>query len=527
MSLPPPSSSRRNSSLGLNPNVTGSQKAVSPQPTPSKGPASLPGLDGSGLPAPDDKETKAARKSESLGPVEEKEEVKQAAEEKPKTGEKDTKRDGSIHAVDMAAKDSKGSADHPTSSDESPTKVTETLKSKVHEVKEAVKETGMGGAPAKDSPAGKDAPVKKEDKPQTPSKAKSTPRPTPLKSTTASTPKAKTATLSKAAATPSKGSNAVAVSPTTSKAHKDPASSPTQNKAKAPASSPTTSTSTRNRLDSNKSQRSVQPKTPTKASTTSSKSKLEPSATALAQPKEAAKSATSNATVTVLPRSNSTRSTTTRPLTAQSTGPKPKVTTTKLSTPGPKSPEDVISPLRPQLTGHTASSLAKTRTPVSEKQAKSQGTMSLGRAAGAKARPKAGSPTPTGTTSDRKSTSTPSRITASSSSSRLMQGTAASKARAADSPARKEPGTPNKTGSIKRKVMGSSTPGKAGKGDEDVGTVTLHGKAVGSISGAPPGARLGLAAAGIGKGGNMGKELNDETNAKLRSENGQGVSTSA
>ena len=109
-----------------------------------------------------------------------------------------------------------------------------------------------------------------------------------------------------------------------------------------------------------------------------------------------------------------------------------------------------------------------------------------------------------------------------------MQGTASSRARAEKESAAV---TPAKT--TKRPLSSTSPNTRLDKG---AGTANVHGKAVGSLSGLSAGARLGLAGAGIGQGGKVGKELNEEKNAQPRAESnhrksastpadGQGVST--
>jgi hypothetical protein len=105
------------------------------------------------------------------------------------------------------------------------------------------------------------------------------------------------------------------------------------------------------------------------------------------------------------------------------------------------------------------------------------------------------------------------------SGSRLLQGTAASRAKAAEAK------TP--MASVKSKTSQPARQAAAGGVTKSPSTkrpssksVAANGRAESKVPATvkpPAGARLGLAAAGVGQGGKTGKELNDELSARLKS----------
>ncbi|ORX34559.1 hypothetical protein BD324DRAFT_636396, partial [Kockovaella imperatae] len=465
MSLPPPSSSRRNSSLGVSPNNTGGRDTtvthsqVTSEPTvPAPGHVNEPVADLV------EKEVKETQGKDTVEPIVEDTEAEngqsdQVLEDTPVRGDKTSS---------PAPVENHTGNDATSSSSISPVKVTDKAE---HESKEEVEDISAEPIEAKEPAAQK-----------TPSKSRLSSQPSPLKVAETPTPLKKgTKLVPKVAGTPNKHKQSISAA---AKVAKD--STPASSKTKpSQPSSPTTTTSLRKSVRSAKTDPA--PLTPTK-SESSKPSKA--GATLHQSATTPVNNATSSASITILPRS--TKKALARPSTSQGalSTPKAKTATSDAIPPMPaesKSPEDSLTPLRPQLTGHTASSLAKTRTPVAQKTMRAQTSMSLGRASGSRARPRPSSPTPAG--GER---SGHGKMSSSSSTSRLMQGTAASRARAADSPSLKAK-TWSRSGTVKdlKKASETGTLGRAKTSqqkDESTGTAIVHSKT--TVTGRPETSRL-------------------------------------
>ena len=277
------------------------------------------------------------------------------------------------------------------------------------------------------------------------------------------------------------------------------------------------SPTTRKRLTSNGHKTSPTVTTPLRSplSAKSPKDVSYASAAKFSTPSKAGKSTSGSV---VPPRSQSTTANKTpRPATsAETPGRRPVSTITSpgaTSSRDPRSPGGTVAALRPQLTGHTASSLAKARhvPPVQDDQ--NRLTRSLGRSAGARVHPQM-----SGAKSSPKeppSPAAPSKMSASTSMSRLMQGTASSRSKAIDAPVADATKTISRSATTSRLAAKTSSQSKDARPQSQ--TPRVQAKKLPEST--PSGSNVNEGGAGGAQ-----KEAANETPSK-KQESGQGVST--
>ncbi|WWC85611.1 uncharacterized protein L201_000475 [Kwoniella dendrophila CBS 6074] len=239
-------------------------------------------------------------------------------------------------------------------------------------------------------------------------------------------------------------------------------------------STPTSATKTRSRLSSGPISSTKSTTTTPSATTNPTRSRTSlghqstPSSTARTKSSANRRESSESAVKPSHPPSSFNR--TPKPLVASHTGP----SGSSIRRPSSSAQGNVPSPLKPQLTGTpskpTASSLAKARipsatTPNSTTKSTKRESLSLGKSSGSVTRSSIGrgdstSPSPAGNTKD--ISSTPSKIS-SSGGSRLLQGTAASRARSAgmqhhDSPSKTHPSNSSSTNTPSKVTVAGQAP---------------------------------------------------------------------